>query len=75
LKRRRYIRVNGVKAKSKTAETCTPAKKSPDGSSVIVMDLSFKYLGRHLDFGGSFLYMHRRMKTNHVVQVEGGSSP
>jgi hypothetical protein len=25
--------------------------KNPDGSTVIVIDLSFKYLGRHLDFG------------------------
>jgi hypothetical protein len=40
-----------------------PAKannNTPDGSTVIVMDLSFKYLGRHLDFGvrfgGTFLY-------------------
>jgi hypothetical protein len=28
--------------------------KNPDGSTVIVMDLSFKYLGRQLDFGGTF---------------------
>jgi hypothetical protein len=27
---------------------------NPDGSTVIVMDLSFKYLGRHLDFGVRF---------------------
>jgi hypothetical protein len=31
-----------------------PLKRTnPDGSTVIVMDLSFKYLGRHLDFGVS----------------------
>jgi hypothetical protein len=28
--------------------------KTPDGSTVIVMDLSLKYLWYHLDFGGSF---------------------
>jgi hypothetical protein len=28
--------------------------KYPDGSTVIAMYLSFKYLGRHLDFGIRF---------------------
>jgi hypothetical protein len=34
-----------------------PAKadaKTPDGSTIIVMDLSFICLGRHLDFGVRF---------------------
>jgi hypothetical protein len=36
-----------------------PAKanaKNPDVSTVIVIHLSLKYLGRHLDFGGTFRY-------------------